>query len=216
MKLFKYISTFENDHWLQPLIDQSLYFSSIEQLRNPNDQMEFVHEWETNSYFFNNFGSDMHKYYEQLLNLTRVLCLSRGLTKKSWNQFCGRDGVCYEFWFDQSKAAQDVHNNHVVYDKTKIHNVPKFLIGHLNDREIVAIVKSEASPSTLELTKLLNWMATDRMNKTARLHITSELAFKKVRKFKPEREFRFVHLTDSAGGPAIITKFKNFKLSFEQ
>lgn len=216
VKLFKYID-FKNKYWDQPLRENSLFFSSINEVRGVNDQDEFNHKWDFPSYFFRNKGHFLSESYDRLFSNSRVLCLSKNLDRTCWETFCKTgEGICYEFIYDESKKAKDITCGQIVYDNKKILNVPEYVLGRINNFELRDLLTQERVFSKPELAKMIYWLNNSKQfEEIFTTHIFQELALKKLDSFIFEGEFRFIHIVNSIGPVNPKSKFNNFKLSFE-
>ncbi|CAN5513620.1 hypothetical protein BH10BDE1_BH10BDE1_13780 [soil metagenome] len=92
MKLYKYIC-FDNEHWRQPAVDETLYFSSSQELQRANDRGEFMHTWQTDSTFFNRYGNHFSEGYDRLFSATRVLCLGLEKSESCWRKPARRNAT---------------------------------------------------------------------------------------------------------------------------
>ncbi len=212
MKLFKYIKFC--DFTFSPLQQRSLHFSTIAQLRSANDESEFVHCWDTDSFFFKHYGNHMHSYYSELFNNTAVLCMSKSLSAACWAEFCPDGGVCYEFEYEDAQVACDLTLDHVDYCDVKNFNVPSFIIVNVSCSWISGLLSATSALRYHEGKDLMDWLKGEDARKIALEHILKELTFKKIEKHRFEDEFRYVHLSKSIGKLTLKSKLVDSKLDF--
>ena len=212
-KLFKFIS-FQSDFWHQPLAEEKLYFASTQDLRNPNDPLEFVHRWEYNSKFFQKFKDHFKDHYNSLFEKTRILCLTTERSNYCWKEFSKEDGICYEFDFSHHNAASDIFSREVEYGEKEL-NVPSYIIAFLEDERLKKLI-------TKKFTLLPSQLGEIRDNfeaKTPQIfinHILNELSLKKTMPFRQEKEYRFVHLEPGFGETEVIVLMPEGKVSFQE
>lgn len=200
MNLYKYIG-FDKDYWSGPLLERRLYFSNLNQVRDINDKRELDHEWQSESYFFSQYGQLLQDSYARLFNPARLLCLGKALNRKCWARFCSTPdgGVCYEFSFSEQKKAKDLTSGHVEYAKTKNHNVPSFIIKNVTNQRIRDLLLRTVRPANTEMRELLIWLDTTEPRAITQQHIVKELVFKKMIEYRVENEYRFIHPEKSGG-----------------
>ena len=216
MFLYKYIG-FHNAHWSEPHLTRELYFSSVDQLRGPNDPEEFNVTWDSQGEVAHRFEEAMSDRLEKLYSSTRVLCLGLRLTKQCWDAFCSpAGGVCYEFRFDPERVKSEISKGTVTYDYYKDKNFPKFLEKKVTSSKIRALFR-KGELSYEERVLFWEYVQQDEPNLIARKFVSQEIALKKLKKFSYEQEYRFLHLDES--GPLLVkeleTKLRNSKLSFD-
>jgi len=156
-RFFKYIG-FKNklghdvDYWLQPLKDETLYFSKKEELQNGNDPDEFMHTFEHRSVFFNKYlTTSIKPAYDRLFSNCRVLCVSKHFDKRCWEHYCEKGGVCLEF--SMENIDHDVSHRPVVYDEKKIHSVTWYMILNSNP-DLARVIMEQNSLDKLTLSRL--------------------------------------------------------------
>lgn len=202
MKLYKCIS-FTNKYWDFIGKEQKVRFATIPELLNGNDKEEFDHRWDTGSYFFNHSFSQIKEIYENMCKNAVILCMSKSPNRSSWEHYCSKGGIRYEFEYDKSKC-QDVSNNDVIYASEKIYNLPKYL-GKIEKsakvRRLLRIPRTLVKP---ELLVLHQWINSGTAQQNTVDHLTKELAFKKTTAFSFEDEYRFIHLLKRVSAPLKV------------
>lgn len=211
MKLYKYIS-FLNEHWAMPLIEQSLYFSTIRELRNPNDPQEFRHQWRYNSAFFRDYSKHFSDSYNRLFSKTRVLCLSSKLSSYCWQEFTKSKGLCYEFEFDLLQKSTDLTSGNVEYGE-KEYIVPVFLLNKISDPKLRKLLKKKIYLPKGDLAYINQNLETETKHIFEK-HILNELALKKEKRFSDESEYRYIHVYKDTPGANVFTEMQNGKVSF--
>ncbi len=158
MKLYKYIS-FKKEYWNQPLIEKRLYFSSINELRQTNDNDEFNYSWNSSSYFFSNSSKPLEDAYDRLFSSARILCFADCHSKRCWEIFCQDGGVCYEFTEGYSSKVDDLTSGRITYSDEKILNAPEYMIKHVKDLRIKDLISREKSKlQTRDLAEVVIWL----------------------------------------------------------
>lgn len=213
MFLYKYID-FQSDHWNYPIINRKLHFSSIDELKNVNDNEEFEHRWESPSRFFTEHSSNFSESYDRLLSNSRILCLGKNLNASCWNTFIkSGKGICYEFKY--KKNGGDVTSDHVVYCDKKAFNVPEYIVRNLSGTELGDLLKISDRLDNSQILRVLEITKSDRsLNTLFEQHIYQELTFKKKRQFRKEKEYRFIHILESVGPVTPKIKLIDSKATF--
>lgn len=214
MFLYKYIG-FEKSHWSEPYLTNSFYFPTMAELKKGNDKEEFNHKWLTSSSFLASHTNEILKVYTHLFENARVLCLGKNYNQSCWNSFCEAGGICYEFKFDSKSTAQELTHESVIYNDVKELNGWSYFIQNVTDRRISNILKKEDALNLNEQSLLLNWFKGHEPRDIGVSHILNELTFKKTRKFRHEKEYRFVHIEDVFEKIKLKTKFNNGRLGVD-
>lgn len=211
--LYKFIS-FDHSYWNQPLTDSTLFFSTISDLRKPNDKLEFHYEWKYDSAFFYKFKDDLLKCYDQLFEHTRILCVARKMNLKLWREYCGKNGgICFQF--EYLNVDNGIESRRVEYCRSKEHRIPNYLLKKVKP-ELRRLLKVKYFSSEDSI-KLLQFIKNKELNHIFESHIVDELAFKKTQQFNFESEHRFVHVADSFNSKVkIVTPLLSNKLKHSQ
>ena len=211
MKLYRYIG-FDKPWWNQPLLEGQLYFSSIEELRKANDLEEFDHRWNTSSIFFAKHGHVIESAYKSLFAKARILCMAKQFGRTLWKEFCPKGGVCYEFDFIKETKSRVITSSDVRHAKCKDHNVPNFVTHNCRQAYLRRLLAKRSALSRSDLEILNKWLLSDEPRSLTLRHIRDELTFKKLAKFRHEREFRYIR--PSTPTDAKVTPMNDNKLDF--
>ena len=123
--------------------------------------------------------------------------------------------MAYEFSFFPSTKNRDVTSDSIVYADQKIYNVPDFICGEAT-RSIRSLLAKQTDLSDHEKKTLLQWLNTDDPMRATTSHIYYELTFKKLRRFRHEREYRYIHPDKPVADQRKITPLVDSKLTFDE
>lgn len=207
--LYKYIA-FSQIHWAEPLLDNALYFPSIQQIIEVNDKTEYETLWGSVNYFLNRMRDDFKPMYDGHFNNTRTLCLSKSKNSPyCWNEFAKNNGICLEYEFNYEKKS-DVTSGDVVYENTKERN----FLNYIKAKQYHPVFIKKGNPDKKDLKNFFDFLQRNQkqFKKHLENHIIKEIVFKKSKRYSREDEYRFVHIEDSKGQFEIKAKFNNGKI----
>jgi hypothetical protein len=214
--IFKYIKLSQKEnYWSFPLENGSLYFPSIPELREVNDETEFDHSWDVKSLYFKATDfKQMKKSYDNLFSNTRVLCLSKSFSQKIWDEFIkGGEGICYEF--ELLNKNHEITSGDVIYDDNKVTNIEEFILNSpLTSIDIKNILLKTELLNESEIKLIRSWRDWD-LKRNLLNHILNEIVFKKETKYSLEDEYRFVHMCESYDKVPIKYKLEKSAMKFE-
>ncbi len=214
MFLYKCIP-FSKSYWNYILREETIRFSSIPELWQSNDKEEFDHRWESTSQFFSIVSGDFRPSYESLFSSTVILSLSLSGNSRCWQEFCPEGGVRYEFEFDESILKKtDINFNKVTYDKSKLFNLFEYIKRFESNLKINKLLEKQKGLNYEELSILKSWAVNGNLANTIVNHITQEIAFKKLKSFEFEDEFRLVYLTKQIGPKPLKFNLIDQKLPY--
>ncbi len=217
MRLYKYFSFNNSDHWAYPAKTRKLYFANPCELRSVND-LEFDHQWDHPAWFFaptSIVTQELKNSYDKIFNDARTLCLSRKSPSSGWDVFCPDGGVCYEFEYDENAERFGVVRRPVTYSKNLKKNVPNYFLEQMSDSGARAILSKIEEPAVSEKQQIWHWLNSSGEQRLLVDHIVDELVFKKRWKFHEEDEYRYIHPEKGVESQELRVRLENSSLPFD-
>lgn len=194
VKLYKCIP-FTSEYWQYIANEKQIRFATIPELISGNDKLEFDHRWDSSSPAFQRLSAECKERYNGVYNKVVTACFGQSPNKECWDHYCGNGGVRYEFEFDPTFES-GVSRSPVTYDDLKTFNLHSFLLRQDLDPRVRSLFESTSSLDLSAGMLLHDWLNSGEAYKIIVDHSTKEIPFKKLRKYRFEDEFRFIHLTE--------------------